>query len=251
MVLRFTYLHLIMLLSTFFASAQQFKERVYLKDSITFYEGYIIEQAPSKYVKIYRLVEKDTLTVLLNDVLKLTKVYTIDSVKKNIKSIKQNIQSTYTKVAFAEILGNAIIYSLNYDMRTAKGVRDKWGFRIGIEHVGLSATDSITTKNTWVKVTAIPFGLNYLIGKRKGFLELGLGATYFHLKGKDFVIDNLDKYSDDILYYNNGFMIGTFNIGYRHVPINNGIMYRCTFSPLLLGSAFIPFVGFGVGYHFK
>ena len=240
-----------MLGNTFYAQAQQFKERVYLKDCVTFYEGYIIEQAPAKYVKIFRLVEKDTVTVLLSEIFKLTKVYTIDSVKKKMKSTKQNIQSSYTKIAFAELLGNGIIYSINYDMRTAKGVRDKWGFRIGFETLSISANDSITNRNTQVKLTALPFGINYLIGKRKDFLELGLGATYFNLKGKDFVIDNLEQYSTDLIYVNNGFMIGTFNIGYRHVPKKNGIVYKCTFSPFLVGNSFIPFVGFGVGYHFK
>ncbi len=235
--------------------AQQFKERVYLKDSITFYEGYVIEQAPAKYVKIYRLLEKDTMTVPLSDVLKLTKIYVIDTVEKlkQQKKINKVMGTRYEKVAFVELLGAAGLYSINYDMRTAKGVRNGWGFRVGFERIVSNFKDSVAgvIENSRIKFTAIPIVLNYLFGKRKGFLELGVGATYFKFKGEATSITTVERYQEETFRQSFGSIIGSFNIGYRHVPYKNGFMYRVALTPLLIEDTFVPFIGIGLGYHFN
>jgi hypothetical protein len=235
--------------------AQQFKERVYLKDSITFYEGYVIEQAPAKYVKIYRLLEKDTMTVPLSDVLKLTKIYVIDTVEKlkQQKKINKPMSTRYEKVAFVELLGAAGLYSINYDMRTAKGVRNGWGVRVGFERIVSNFKDSVAgvIENSRIKFTAIPIVLNYLFGKRKGFLELGVGATYFKFKGEATSITTVERYQEETFRQSFGSIIGSFNIGYRHVPYKNGFMYRVALTPLLIEDTFVPFIGIGLGYYFN
>ncbi len=233
-------------------NAQQFKERVYLKDSITFYEGYIIEQAPAKYVKIYRLKEKDTITTQLTDVLRITKMYTLDTFVKAKPTVKL-IKPRYTKVAFVELLGAAGLFSVNYDMRTAKGKRDGWGFRFGLERITTNSTDTTggITETNEIKFTAIPIVLNYLFGKRKSFLELGVGATYFKFNGKTTGVASVETYQLEIFKEKFGYIFGTFNIGYRHVPYKGGFMYRIAFTPLLISDVFVPFFGFGFGYHFK
>jgi hypothetical protein len=224
--------------------AQQFKERVYLKDSITFYEGYVIEQAPAKYVKIYRLQEKDTMTVPLTDVLKLTKIYVIDTVEKikAKKKLNKTIENKYQKVAFIELLGAGGLYSINYDMRTAKGKRDGWGFRVGVEKVVANITDTSVSgvvEKSRISFTAIPIVLNYLFGKRKGFLELGVGATYFKFKGESNSISTIERYQEETFNQSFGSIIGSFNIGYRHVPYKNGFMYRVALTPLLIEDNFV------------
>lgn len=248
-------LHLLLFLLSICAlntSAQQFKERVYLKDSVTFYEGYVIEQAPAKYVKIYRLKERDTVTVALSEVLKLTKEYVIDTIAVIKKIPVKKITTKYTKVAFVELLGAGILYSLNYDMRTAKGKRNGWGFRAGIEYINATVTDTangITTR-TDVSFTAIPIVLNYLFGNRKSFLELGVGATYFKFKGNATSTSSIETYKEETLKGTFGSIIGNLNIGYRHVPYKRGFMYRIAYTPLLLDDSFQTFIGIGLGYHF-
>jgi hypothetical protein len=235
--------------------AQQFKERVYLKDSITFYEGFVIEQAPTKYVKIYRLIEKDTITVPLTDVLKLTKIYMVDTVEKvkTKEKLNKTTNNKYQKVAFVELLGAGGLYSLNYDMRTAKGKRDAWGFRVGMERIVTVVSDSAagTYAQSRISFTAIPIVLNYLFGKRKGFLELGVGATYFKFTGKATGIASVESYQEETFKESFGSIIGSFNIGYRHVPYQNGFMYRVALTPLLIEDTFVPFIGIGLGYHFN
>jgi hypothetical protein len=245
---------IIFLLHAFICAAQQFKERVYLKDSITFYEGYVIEQAPAKYVKIYRLLEKDTMTVPLADVLKLTKIYVTDTVvKPKPKKKITSVDDRYQKVTFVELLGAGGLYSVNFDMRTAKGKRDAWGFRVGMEKIVANITDSVgvVVEKSRISFTAIPIVLNYLFGKRKGFLEVGIGATYFNFKSNSTGTTSIETYQEETFKESFGSIIGSFNIGYRHVPFTNGFMYRVAFTPLLLNNIFVPFMGFGLGYHFR
>jgi hypothetical protein len=233
------------------ANSQQFIERVYLKDS-SFYEGYIIEQVPTQYLKIDRIKEKDTVTVLLTEVWKITKQYTKTTLGKTFTLDKNVKENKYVKNAYLELLGNAGLYSFNFDMRTEKGIRDKWGFRIGFGVLKFSAKDSANIENIKLSAVGIPFGLNYLIGKKENFLELGIGATYFNIKykGQELTSTQLENYEIKLFGENLSTMIGTFNIGFKHVPFKNGFMYKIALTPLLISNQVIPFLGFGFGYKF-
>ncbi len=233
------------------ASSQHFTERVYLKDS-TFYEGYIIEQVPAQYLKIDRIKEKDTITVPLSLVWKITKTYTPPPKPTLEKVEPKKKKERYLKVAYGELLGSGGIYSLNYDMRTEKAKRNGWGFRIGVERIPIDSKDTVTGEELRLKSTIIPFNMNYLFGKKKGFFELGLGATYVFLrfKGKQLSSEEVENLQTDIFNGNLATIFGTLNIGYRHVPYNRGIMYRITFTPLLISTLLIPSIGISVGYKF-
>jgi hypothetical protein len=233
------------------AHSQQFIERVYLKDS-SWHEGYIIEQVPQQYLKMDRIKLKDTVTILLSNVWKITKSYYKDSVARPKKRDSKTTKPTYTKNLYLELLGNGGLYSFNYDMRTEKGRRDKWGFRVGYERIGISGKDTSTGESSSFKITGVPVALNYLIGKRKGFLELGAGFTYliFNLNGRTVKPNELDNFDFDTFGFNGAVMIGTFNIGYRHVPYDKGVTYRIALTPLVILNFIIPSVGFSVGYKF-
>jgi hypothetical protein len=233
------------------ANSQQFIERVYLKDS-SFYEGYIIEQVPTQYLKIDRIKQKDTVTVLLTEVWKITKQYTKTTLGKTITLDKNVKENKYVKTAYLELLGNAGLYSFNFDMRTDKGIRDKWGFRIGFGFLKFSASDTANVGSVNLRAIGIPFGINYLIGKKERFLELGVGATFFNVKynGKELTNAELENYEVKLFGENLSSVIGTFNIGYKHVPYKKGFMYKIALTPLLISNQIIPFIGFGLGYKF-
>lgn len=233
--------------------AQQFTEKVYLKDSVTIYEGYIIEQAPAKYIKIYRLKEKDTIQVGLTDVWKLTKNYITDSVKQHMPDSKQLKRSRYDKMIFAEFGGNGLLYSLNYDMRTQKGIRNKWGFRIGISKFRLRGFSTLSSAPVQIKMISIPFAVNYLFAKKRDFLELGMGATYLFTKTITGAVNSLDEvtislFNSDKTLFN---LYGTFNIGYRHMPAKKGLTWHVLFTPVFANGALLPFAGAGIGWHIK
>jgi hypothetical protein len=233
------------------ASGQSFVERVYLKDS-SFYEGYIIEQAPTQYLKIDRFRLKDTVIVPLSLVWKITKMYAAPTKPEVEKLIPKKMKERNLKVVYAELLGSGGLYSLNFDMRTEKAKRSGWGFRVGLERIPINSKDTITGEELRLKSTIIPFNMNYLFGKKKGFFELGLGATYVFLrfKGKELTSQEVENLQTDFFKGNLATVFGTLNIGYRHVPYGKGIMYRFTFTPLLISTLIIPSIGISVGYKF-
>jgi hypothetical protein len=234
-------------------SAQRFIERVYLKDS-SYHEGYIIEQVPMQHLKIDRVAFKDTLTIAVADIWKITKIIFPDTIKNKL-SVKAPIatgKKRYVKSVFLELLGNGGLYSVNYDMRTERNRRNGWGFKAGLSYFSLSATDNIGTSNLKIQLLTAPITLNYLFGKRKGFFELGLGATpiNFRLNGRTLSDTELNNYvfEQGNIYVNT--LIGHAVIGYRHIPLKKGIMYRVSFTPFITTRPLTFFVGFSVGYQF-
>jgi hypothetical protein len=230
-------------------NAQQFIERVYLKDSVTVYEGYIIEQSPSKYVKVYRIKEKDTVTINLPEVWKLTKNYVVDTIAVLPVKKKRPGDNKYDRQVFLELLGNGILYSFNYDMRTAKGLRNKWGFRIGAEAMKIRGTDTTNREKVTVSFIALPFSINYLFGRRKDFLELGIGATYIYATAKGRQVTH-EPYAIQVFNQEILSLYGNLNIGYRHVPYKKGITYSAGVTPVFGGVSINFWLGLGIGYHF-
>lgn len=66
----------------------QLMESVYLKDSVTVYRGVILEQSPAKYPRIYRMPEKDTITVALTDIWKIVRDVPNNNTGNTVKPVK-------------------------------------------------------------------------------------------------------------------------------------------------------------------
>jgi hypothetical protein len=134
-------------------------------------------------------------------------------------------------------LGSAgLFYSLNYDTRFSVE-RNGLGGRLGIGTWKSGSTTFVT----------VPFQLNYLIGSRSNFLELGAGATLLALNG---------TYGRNPLLGNRETIVGTTvlpttTIGYRHQPYHGGIDFGVSFNPMLLDGTFIPYFGASLGYTFR
>ena len=134
---------------------------------------------------------------------------------------------------FVELGGQSIIYSVNGDFRLS-GTKNNLGIRAGIGYLNID-NESLTT---------IPIGLNYLMGKKNKYFEVGLGAT--------FVSSDALKSSTD-----NGLLtVGTIFFGYRLQPEDGGFNFRVGL-PLIFyndgqDSFFIPFYpGISFGYTFE
>jgi hypothetical protein len=232
------YLAFIFCCSAAQVSGQQFIERGYLKDSVTFYEGYIIEQAPAKYVSIAHFKQKNTAKLGQTDTWKLNKAY---PEQKKTAPLEQPNKRYYKSVSL-ELGGKALTYSVNFDMRTERGRRNGWGVTAGLSVLGSN------TPGQGI-VFFVPFGGNYLFGKKKDFFELGAGATYLFLIGgirldSNWLDNRWGASNDDTRIF------GTFTFGYRHIPLANGITWRLAFNPIFIGSKLRPWFGLGVGYQF-
>jgi hypothetical protein len=133
-------------------------------------------------------------------------------------------------------LGSAgLFFSLNYDTRFTNE-RNGLGGRLGIG----------TWKSAGTTFVTVPFQLNYLIGRRSDFLELGAGATLLALNGT--------YYGDPLLGNHltvSSTVLPTTTIGYRHQPHHHGVDFGVSINPMLLEGTFIPYFGASLGYTFK
>lgn len=131
------------------------------------------------------------------------------------------------QAVYAELLGNGLIFSFNYDTRF-NARPDGLGGRIGLGFVGKGDDGAVL----------IPFQLNWLLGKNGRYFEMGLGATY--LGG------TADLFDEDVDHF-----VGTMTFGYRRQPVDGGFMWKAAITPILADGFFWPYyVGFSLGYAF-
>lgn len=129
---------------------------------------------------------------------------------------------------YAEILGQSLYYSLNYDRIHLESSRSKTSFTIG--GCLVPVTDFFTTAGS--------FSYNYLRGKRNHYLELGIGITGMQLvsgnvtssytttndQGQEITQSTLGSST-------NYFLFLTPKIGYRFQQLDGGFFGRLTLTP--------------------
>lgn len=129
---------------------------------------------------------------------------------------------------YLEAGGSGIIYSINYDGRLTK-MENGIGIRLGIGGASYSGDGYL----------AIPLQLNYLLGSKGQYLELGAGITYVSVS--DIFFDNSSS--------NN--VAGSFVIGFRKQPFGKkGLTWRLAFTPFIGFGAVQPWAGASVGFRF-
>jgi hypothetical protein len=129
---------------------------------------------------------------------------------------------------YLEVGGAGVVYSLNYDGRFGK-IENGFGFRLGIGGASYGGDGYI----------AIPAQVNYLLGSKGQYLELGAGISYVSITD---IFDSGDKASQ---------VLGAFTIGFRKQPFGKkGLTWRIAFTPFI-GDGFIqPWGGASVGFRF-
>ncbi len=147
----------------------------------------------------------------------------------NSISYKASSQFTYKKPIMqqsglnAEILGNGLLYSLNYESRMKRTDVGWTNIRVGIE---LFNSDII-----------IPLEYDWMWGKNIKYFEVGGGLTIS---------------PNDI-----GSPLGLIRIGYRRMPSDGGFMFRAGVCGLLMpntklfGTPILPWPAISFGYAFK
>ena len=130
-------------------------------------------------------------------------------------------------------------------MRLKRGTQDGIGFRVGVGGVftGSSSADAGIVAEG---ILAFPMAINYLIGKKRSAFEAGLGLSPQRVR-----VDQLSPTKPKIASENgwgaNAFLI----LGYRFQPINNGFLFRVSWTPVMSRSEFISRFGLSAGYSFK
>ncbi len=132
---------------------------------------------------------------------------------------------------FVELFGPGLVISANYDTRFGQR-RDGLGGRVGVGFLAESGNSILT----------LPVQVNYLLGKKSKYFEVGLGATFINIGGNDRGYLSLDDVTGTI---------GTMTFGYRYQPEDGGFHFRAAITPIFNSSAFLPyFAGIGFGYTF-
>jgi hypothetical protein len=140
---------------------------------------------------------------------------------------------TRPQTLFVELLGPGVTFSANYDTRFFKK-HDGLGIRIGI---GYFVDEDLT-------LTTFPVQINYLLGKKGKFFEIGAGATYASLKDKNGGNTTVLSFGDAST------VIGSLTFGYRYQPVDGGFSFRGSFNPLFNSRSFVPYLGLSFGYTF-
>lgn len=136
---------------------------------------------------------------------------------------------------YLEGLGNAGLYSVNYDRRFTPSL----SLRGGISVVG--ATDQQTGQE--VSLLIVPVTLNYLAGGPNHSLEMGVGPLF--AAGS---VDDLETTSDSEI--SSGLAGVTSTFGYRYQPARGGFVFRAGLIPFYSANEFQLWAGISVGLAF-
>ena len=141
-----------------------------------------------------------------------------------------------------ELFGAQNTVGINYDSRF-KG-NYGLGYRVGVGY-GYSETSTIASSSYALQGIAVPIEINYLFGKDRHKLELGLGTSLGYYYEKCHVLTTVGPAPGDVSggppyfgyadYYkkvtHNSFGYFVFgNIGYR-LQTNRGFLFRAGFTP--------------------
>ena len=142
--------------------------------------------------------------------------------------------STYvmpSRSLYGELGGPGWGLSANWDTRFKTA--SPWGYRVGLSWAG--RWDNTAGIHTHSMHYGLITGVNYLIGKRKSKLELGVGNQLRLISSKLAYASYLDLTGDFSVQTKNKTQVRDFlylNIGYRHVS-SHGFLFRCGITPMV------------------
>jgi hypothetical protein len=156
-----------------------------------------------------------------------------DTVAPPLRPAGSEEERTAENAIYLEGLGPGLIYSINYD----RSFGDFAG-RIGFGYLSFSVSESdssgMSQSTSSAAFFAIPISVSYLgIGSKRNMLELGLGATIWHIGAGGSTIDakSSSSASDSATL-----VLPLGIVGYRYQPPAGGFVFRAGLSPLFAGS---------------
>jgi hypothetical protein len=144
---------------------------------------------------------------------------------------------------FAEVLGNGLLYSINYERRVVLSGIDL-GLRGGASFFTYKVAKDEGTGN--LTLATFPLVVSAYFGPPRHKLQLGIGATWLYVSTST---DNTGtKFSggEDGLG-----LAATAVVGYRYVPPGGGFTFGAGFTPLVrTGKGVLAWGGLSGGYAF-
>lgn len=153
-------------------------------------------------------------------------------------------QVTAPNGIYLELLGNGLLYTINYD----RFITDDISLRFGFGYLGISAS-SESGESASASMMLVPITFNYFLASHDNGKA---GSSKFEL-GAGILVANLSASASGnagTLFSASGFGIaGTATIGYRYQASDGGFIFRIGFTPLI-GNGFVPWGGLSFGYGF-
>lgn len=153
--------------------------------------------------------------------------------------LPEEAPKTAANALYVEALGNAGMYSLNYERLFLRQVALRVGF--SFVTMGASASSGGSTVSSRVSLLMIPVMANYIgIGNERHHLELGGGIVLANVSGS--------STSGTASVSGSGFgVLGTVTTGYRYQPLSGGFLFRAGFTPFFGRGGFQAWGGFSLG----
>lgn len=131
-------------------------------------------------------------------------------------------------------------------MRLRRGAQNGFGFRVGIGGIFTGSSDA-DAGAVATGAIAFPLGLNYLIGGRRHAFEAGVSLSPYYLS-----TDLHSPTAPNAMSQNGWGTHGFLDLGYRFQPLNNGLVFRVNWTPLVSAFVTVPGIfGISAGYGFK
>lgn len=141
-----------------------------------------------------------------------------------------NAQETATAphAIYLEVLGNGVLYSLNYERRFTPHISGRVGFMYTRAESEGSFSDDLAQANVRSSgsVWLVPLMINYLSGQGNNHFEAGVGVLLGSAE------------------------LGTATLGYRYQRPDGGFVFRAGFTPVFNREFFLPWFGISVGRSF-
>lgn len=148
----------------------------------------------------------------------------------------------YTKNSiYFEVLGQGILYSVNYEHRFTQ----KMSFRIGYTSWRINLLPIIFFVDGFLDVRGFPIMMSYLSGDGNNHLEFGIGIVGTKMKGK-----GEDIFFGTEIEGENTLILGTGTLGYRYQPSSNGLLFKIGLTPFYNAHTFQLSGGISLGYAF-
>ncbi len=149
----------------------------------------------------------------------------------------QSAERQYTEdCLYFELLGQGLLYSINYDHRFGEAVSGRIGYTCWREPFARHG----------YSVTAWPIMMNYLTESGSHHLELGLGIIAVQVR------NNGEGFFEEMMVKGGRlFIFGTGSMGYRYQPLRRGTLFRIGLAPIVGGKAgpmILPYLSIGFAF---
>jgi hypothetical protein len=141
----------------------------------------------------------------------------------------QTAERTANNVIYAEVLGNAITLSVNYE----RFMTHNLAVRVGVNPFGAIGVEGESP------ILIVPVMFTIVSGRSSSHAELGLGARFAN---RDLGTGSRRMGLEGV------YPTGT--LGYRFQRAEGGWVARAGFTPILMADAVFPWIGFSIGYAF-